>query len=51
MPKRLTKFPAPADVWKACNERRSLRIENQAPINHLLKNKAQRDLLGCLIGQ
>ena len=22
MPKRLTKFPAPADVWKACNERR-----------------------------
>ena len=27
MPKRLTKFPAPADVWKACNERRTERIE------------------------
>ncbi len=30
MPKRLTKFPAPADVYKACNERRSDRIENEA---------------------
>lgn len=30
MPKRLTKFPAPAEVWKACNERRSDRIENEA---------------------
>ena len=35
MPKRLTKFPAPADVWKACNERRSDRIENEARIHRL----------------
>lgn len=33
MPKRLTKFPAPADVWKACNERRSDRIENEARLH------------------
>lgn len=33
MPKRLTKFPAPADVWKACNERRSERIENAARLH------------------
>lgn len=32
MPKRLTKFPAPAEVWKACNERRSDHIESQARI-------------------
>ncbi len=30
LPKRAIKFPAPADVWKACNERRSDRIENEA---------------------
>lgn len=32
LPKRLIKFPAPADVWKAANERRSDRIENEAKI-------------------
>lgn len=32
MPKRLTKFPAPADVYKACNERRSDRIEKETQI-------------------
>ncbi len=30
LPKRAIKFPAPADVWKACNERRTERIENEA---------------------
>jgi hypothetical protein len=35
MPKRLTKFPSPADVWKACNERRSDRIENEARAHRL----------------
>ncbi len=35
MPKRLTKFPSPADVWKACNERRSDRIENEAKVRNL----------------
>ncbi len=32
LPKRAIKFPAPADVWKACNERRANRIENEARI-------------------
>lgn len=37
--KRSTKFPAPADVWKPCNEIRTARIEATAKSEAILFNR------------
>ena len=37
--KRATKMPAPADVWKVCNDQRTERIEQEAKVNNAMERK------------